>query len=186
MKTESAKKFFHVIIFLFIFFCAWRPQIVTAEETEKLIFEQEERTSDVSKFKDGFSGDLRILSYGIIQEPSESSQNPGNNLIGISHYIANLEIRPDLRFDSDFLAFSVQPRVKVDYRVWEEGEREGETDWRNDWYVNEWLVRLKAGERLFISYGRENLQWGPSFLCSPSNPFFSDNGRSNPYMEVSG
>jgi len=30
------------------------------------------------------------------------------------------------------------------------------------------------------------LQWGPSFIYSPSNPFFSDNGRSNPFMEVPG
>ena len=30
------------------------------------------------------------------------------------------------------------------------------------------------------------MQWGPSFLYSPSNPFFFDNGRSNPYMEVAG
>ncbi len=37
-----------------------------------------------------------------------------------------------------------------------------------------------------MSYGRENLQWGPSFLYSPSNPFFSDNGRINPRQEVAG
>ena len=53
-------------------------------------------------------------------------------------------------------------------------------------YVNEWLVRLKARDNLFVSYGRENLQWGPSFLFSPSNPFFQDNGRSNPFLEVPG
>ena len=41
-------------------------------------------------------------------------------------------------------------------------------------------------ENLFLSYGRENLQWGPSFLFSPSNPFFQDNGRRNPYLEVPG
>ncbi len=41
-------------------------------------------------------------------------------------------------------------------------------------------------ENLFVSYGRENLQWGPSFLFSPSNPFFQDNGRRNTYIEVPG
>ena len=41
-------------------------------------------------------------------------------------------------------------------------------------------------ENLFVSYGRENLQWGPSFLFSPSNPFFQDNGRRNTYLEVPG
>jgi hypothetical protein len=41
-------------------------------------------------------------------------------------------------------------------------------------------------QNLFVSYGRENLQWGPSYLFSPSNPFFRDNGRSNPKREVPG
>ncbi len=41
-------------------------------------------------------------------------------------------------------------------------------------------------EALFISYGRENLQWGPAFLISPSNPFIKDNGRDNPKTEVGG
>lgn len=45
---------------------------------------------------------------------------------------------------------------------------------------------MKAWDKLFFSYGRENLQWGPSFLYSPSNPFFRDNGRSNTYMEIQG
>ena len=52
--------------------------------------------------------------------------------------------------------------------------------------MNEWLARVRARDDLFVSYGRENLQWGPSFLVSPSNPFFRDNGRSNPYLEVPG
>lgn len=186
MRTDRINKFFFAMIFLLISLCPWHPQIVAAEEAGKIILEQDEKTSDASKFKDYFSGDLRILTYGIIQEPSESSQNPGNNLLGIPHYMANLEIRPDLRFDSGFLELSAKPRVKLDYRRWEEGKLDGETDWNDEWYVNEWLVRLKAGEKLFVSYGRENLQWGPSFLYSPSNPFFSDNGRSNPYMEVPG
>jgi hypothetical protein len=33
-------------------------------------------------------------------------------------------------------------------------------------------ARLRLTECLFVSYGRENLQWGPSALFSPSNPFF--------------
>jgi hypothetical protein len=47
-------------------------------------------------------------------------------------------------------------------------------------------VRLRLHEGLFASYGRENLQWGPSWLVSPSNPFFRDNGQSNPTSEVPG
>jgi hypothetical protein len=39
---------------------------------------------------------------------------------------------------------------------------------------------------VWVSYGRENLQWGPSYYVSPSNPFFRDNGLANPKLEVPG
>ncbi|MCX5848876.1 MAG: hypothetical protein NTW65_05460, partial [Deltaproteobacteria bacterium] len=146
----------------------------------------DENQTQFQKFKNYFSADLRILTYGVIQEPSKSSQNPNNDFIQIPQYTANAEIRPDFRFDSKFLELAFKPRAKFDFKAWQEGVREDETEWKDDWYINEWLVRLKILDRIFVSYGRENLQWGPSFLFSPSNPFFSDNGRSNPYMEVPG
>ncbi|MDO9350985.1 MAG: hypothetical protein Q7U55_07080 [Deltaproteobacteria bacterium] len=133
-----------------------------------------------------FSLDFRILTYGIIQEPSNSSQNPKNNFLQIPRYLADLEIRPDLRLKVDPLELSAKPRMRLEYSIWREGHRKGESEWDDDWYINEWLVRWKVRENLFISYGRENLQWGPSFLFSPSNPFFQDNGRRNPYLEVPG
>ena len=133
-----------------------------------------------------FSWDFRILTYGIIQEPSNSSQNPGNNFLQIPHYAADLEIRPDLRLNIDPLELSAKPRMRLEYNIWPEGRRTGESEWNDDWYINEWLARWKVRENLFISYSRENLQWGPSFLFSPSNPFFQDNGRRNPYLEVPG
>ena len=136
--------------------------------------------------KEHFSLDVRILTYGIIQEPAHSSQNAGINFLQIPHYLADLEIRPDLRLNMDFLDLNVKPRMRLEYSVWREGNRKGESKWDDDWYINEWLARLKVLQNLFISYGRENLQWGPSFLFSPSNPFFEDNGRRNPYLEVPG
>ena len=53
-------------------------------------------------------------------------------------------------------------------------------------FVNEWFFRYRLTDRFFASYGRENLQWGPSFLISPSNPFIERNGKNNPYLEVPG
>jgi hypothetical protein len=138
------------------------------------------------KLAEHFSFDLRILASGIIQEPTDSSQNPGNNFLQIPHYLADLEIRPDLRLNIDPLELSIKPRMRLDYSVWREGLRKGNREWNVDWFINEWLARWKVFQNLFLSYGRENLQWGPSFLFSPSNPFFQDNGRRNPYLEVPG
>lgn len=146
----------------------------------------DENQTQLQKIKNFFSADLRIYTYGIVQEPAKTSQNPDNNFIQYPHYTAVAEIRPDLRFDSKFLELAFKPRAKFDFKSWQEGTLKYETKSDDEWYVNEWLVRLKVLGKIFASYGRENLQWGPSFIYSPSNPFFSDNGRSNPFMEVPG
>jgi hypothetical protein len=134
-----------------------------------------------------FSMECRVLTYGIVQEPAYSTQNQGNNFLQMPRYLGDLELRPDLRFNAEALELMAKPRMRLEYSAWTgAGKRERGSKWDDDWYVNEWLARVKVRENLFASYGRENLQWGPSFLFSPSNPFFPDNGRRNPYLEVPG
>ena len=180
MRSSCVKKILSAIMFLLIAGWGWWPQIARADDAG------DEKPSVIQKFKEGFSGDLRIMTYGIIQEPANSTQNHDNNFLQLPHYTANLELRPDLRLNLEYLELSVKPRARLEFDIWQEGSRQGDTQWKSDAYVNEWLARLKARDNLFASYGRENLQWGPSFLFSPSNPFFQDNGRSNPFLEVPG
>jgi len=196
MKPGCVKKILSAIIFSLIAWLGWWPQVAKADDVEdakpsaiqKLNLDDTGNTdsSIIQKFKERFSGDLRILTYGIVQEPANSTQNPDNNFLQLPHYTANMELRPDLRLNLEPLELSVKPRARLEFDIWQEGSRQGDTQWKSDVYVNEWLVRLKARDNLFVSYGRENLQWGPSFLFSPSNPFFQDNGRSNPFLEVPG
>jgi hypothetical protein len=173
------KKRLLIVAVLFMATLGWPGTGIAGEEKPTL-------TSFYETLKDRFSLDFRILTYGIIQEPADSTQNPDNNFLQIPHYLADLELRPDLRLNLDFLDLSAKPRMRLEYSVWAKGNREGKSEWDDDWYINEWLARLRARENLFLSYGRENLQWGPSFLFSPSNPYFKDNGRRNPYLEVPG
>ena len=180
MRRSCAKKILSVIIFLLIAGWGWWPQVAGADDAV------DGKLSVIQTFKEGFSADLRIMTYGIAQEPANSSQNPDNNFLQLPHYTANVELRPDLRLNLEPLELSAKPRAKLEFDIWQEGSRQGDTQWKSDVYVNEWLARLKARENLFVSYGRENLQWGPSFLFSPSNPFFQDNGRSNPFLEIPG
>ena len=170
-----------IVVVLLMSALGWWSEIVMAAEDSPTSLAVIQKT-----LAEHFSWDLRILTFGIIQEPSNSSQNPGNNFLQIPHYTADLEIRPDLRLNIDPLELSAKPRMRLEYSIWREGYRKGESEWDDDWYINEWLVRWKVRENLFLSYGRENLQWGPSFLFSPSNPFFQENGRRNPYLEVPG
>jgi hypothetical protein len=135
---------------------------------------------------DGFDYRLRTLVSGTIQDPATSSQNPNNDFFQIPQYLADAEFRPDFYLNYNILDLSVKPRFRLAWMQLEEGGREGDTDWDDDCYVYEWLARIRMTHNLFISYGRENLQWGPSYLFSPSNPFFRDNGRGNPKREVPG
>jgi hypothetical protein len=134
---------------------------------------------------DHFVWDLRMLAFGILQQPADSTQNPSNDFLHIPRYTAAGEARPDLRLSLDRLELSTKPRMSLSYRV-DDDSTDGRSRRQDDVRLNEWLVRMKLRENLFISYGCENLQWGPSFLFSPSNPYFRDNGRRNTYMEVPG
>jgi hypothetical protein len=180
MQTTLSKRLNVLIVLVMLAGMGWRPAPALSAEGDG------SGPSEIRKLAEAFRFDLRVLSYGIIQKPSDSSQNPGNNFLQIPHYTGDVEFRPDLALKTDSLDLTAKPRLHLEYREWEEGSREGTGDWNNDLYVNEWLARWRANENLFVSYGRENLQWGPSFLFSPSNPFFLDNGRRNPYEEVAG
>jgi hypothetical protein len=168
------------LVILYAIFLILLP--FASAETEK-----ESAPDGFQKFlSETFSWDLRILPYAVIQEPAHSTQNPGNNFLRLPRYSTNLELRPDLRFKTDVLEMLAKPRLKLGIDFWQEGIRRGEKQESDDAYLNEWLARWKARDNLFLSYGRENLQWGPSYLFSPSNPFLLDNGRRNPYLEVPG
>jgi len=128
------------------------------------------------RLADHFKWDVRLLSYGVFRTPADSTQNPSNEFLQLPRHIGTLDARPDFHLDLGRLELSAKPRGELSYQ----------DRYKGDWRLNEWLTRFKVRENLFVSYGRENLQWGPSFLFSPSNPFFVDNGRRNTYMEVPG
>jgi hypothetical protein len=139
-----------------------------------------------NELSEGFEYSLRMLTFGMYQDVADSSQNPDNDFFQIPRYVTALELRPDARLNLGRMELSVKPRGTLEWMAWEDGSREGDEDWDDDWFINEWLARIRVTQGLFVSYGRENLQWGPSYLYSPSNPFFADNGRSNPKREVPG
>lgn len=148
--------------------------------------DEKTNSSALMELAENFEYSLRLLTSGTYQKSADSSQNPDNDLLQIPSYLAELGLRLDARVNLNRLELSLKPRADLECAAWEDGIREDETVWTDDWFINEWLARIRVTENLFISYGRENLQWGPSFLFSPSNPFFRDNGRSNPKREVPG
>ena len=140
---------------------------------------------DMAEFMDHFSCDFRNLTYGLVQKPVNSAINP-DNLWKVPRYILASNFRPDFAFRTPRLNLQLKPRFDFTWERCEDGICDGQEDNEQEHYVNEWLVRIEPIDSLFFSYGREDLQWGPSLLLSPSNPFYTHNGRSNPKMEVPG
>ena len=138
------------------------------------------------EIKQGFSYTFRNILFGTLSRPSDSTQNPNNDFLNIPRYTVELDLRPDLSFNFRKLFLVAKPRLDLIWSKWETGSKSGETDTDDDWYINEWLAGLNVVNGLFVSYGRENLQWGPSRFVSPSNPFFPFNGQANPKREVPG
>lgn len=135
---------------------------------------------------DGFYWRVNILSYGILRDPETRSVLNEDNRLDINRYQAEVDVRPDFALTFRRLELGFKPRFEYKWSKWSEGEKDGDTDTDTDLFVNEWLVRLKLTDEFFASYGRENLQWGPSQLISPSNPFNKNNDKNNPKREVDG
>lgn len=140
----------------------------------------------LEEIEEGFSYTFRIFGYGSLIEPSVSTQNPNNDFLNIPEYGLNLDLRPDIALNFRGFTLVAKPRLDLKWERWEKGSREGDTDTDNDWYINEWLASLNLADGIFVSYGRENIQWGSSSFTSPSNPFFRDNGQTNPKKEIAG
>jgi hypothetical protein len=126
----------------------------------------------------------RVLTFGFTGDPIFERIDEDVVPEIIRHRV-EADVRPNVLLSLGNLTASIKPRFDIwRQRVDREGEKHYETD--SDLYVNEWLLRYAFSPTLFASYSRENLQWGPSYLLSPSNPFNSNNGRNNPKQEVPG
>jgi len=136
--------------------------------------------------KDYLHYNIRALAYTNAQYPAHSTQNPDNAFLQLERYSANAELRPDFFFDSRNLGAAFKPRLTYAYRWWKDGVTAGESDGLGRAFVNEWYVQGKLRDTVLLSFGKQKLLWGPSFLTSPSNLFFKDTEKINPKLEVEG
>jgi hypothetical protein len=129
--------------------------------------------------------DTKATLLGTWNHPSLSAQNPGNGLARLSDQSLELTLKPDIYCGFETLSLSVKPRISGKVFRTQTGDR---TDFDQDSTIEiiEFRARQQMGENFFASYGRENIQWGPSFLYSPSNPFYRDNGKKDLVSELPG
>ncbi|WP_156885427.1 hypothetical protein [Massilia niastensis] len=133
----------------------------------------------------GFFSRVNVFGFALHQEPAETFVNT-INVLGTPRTQKELDLRPDFNLKWRQLELDLKPRFQ-----WSRTRTLYadllQFDTRQDRaYINEGSVRYRLHDRLILSYGRENLQWGPSALLSPSNPFNASNGRNNPNLELPG
>ncbi|AKJ65117.1 hypothetical protein [Kiritimatiella glycovorans] len=164
---------------LFAAALALQPLQGIADETEA---EYGATTSLVERVAGEVELRPRILTFGTMQDTALTG--PEAARIDLRSLRAETDLRLDAEWRSDRLDVLLKPRLDVFHEEWKTGDRAGANDRDADLYLHEWLVRLHLPSDLAIAYGRENMQWGPSYLLSPSNPFLAENGKNSPKTEV--
>jgi hypothetical protein len=140
----------------------------------------------LDSMKQSFSYSTRALLLVDTQDPGSSTQNPDNAFLRLYRYSAEVHVRPDFFLELPRVSGLFKPRATVSYRWWRDGVTAGETDSDSRFFVNEWRVQVKPVSTLFLSFGKEKLLWGSSFLASPSNLFFKDTEKTRPKNEIEG
>lgn len=140
----------------------------------------------MDELREGFYWRANVIGFGTYQDLQHNSPLNPDNTLRIPSYQLAVNPRLDLSLNWRQFEFGVKPRFFYLWDRWTEGAPSNQQDSRTEFYVNEWIARIRPVDELSISYGRENLQWGPSIILSSSNPFNQQNGQNNPWLEVPG
>lgn len=137
------------------------------------------------ELREGFFSRVNVFGFVLRQDTDDAYVN-GRDGPAIPRTQKEIDLRPDFNLKWRQLELDLKPRVQWarTRTVYADGLRQNARGNRS--FINEGSLRYRFGERLIVSYGRENLQWGPSALLSPSNPFNASNGRNNPNLELPG
>lgn len=143
-------------------------------------------TSSAAESDVALSVRTRALFFGTETRLSPNSPfNPDNRIATLPRSELELHLRPDFSLSGEGWEAVARPRaIAKSTRTLVAGQGDKAAD--TTLSLNEGWLRADLGTEWVASVGRKVLLWGPSMLVSPSNPFFVDNGRSNPYREMGG
>lgn len=111
----------------------------------------------------------------------DSLYNPGNLLGGAAGLYMDSALRLNGRWKGQGWLLSAGPRLS-EARSFDDA-RGREPLLERDAYLQHWRLERRLGP-VDLYYNREDMQWGTSLLASPSNPFFTNQDRTNSLVEV--
>ena len=131
----------------------------------------------------GLNVNVRKLTYFQATKPSDITKQLAV-YSDVPERVFENQLRIDMDYQNDYFNIGLKPRGQFSFQSWNTGPLAGNDDTGSDFYFYEWWVRLSSNDAFSVEYALQNLQWGPSFLVSPSNPFDSRNGKDNPIQEL--
>ncbi len=105
------------------------------------------------------------------------ARSPFNRIASLPDNAWVAEWRPDFDGSIDKFDVTLRPRALA--------ERAGDKESADLW-LNEGWVRLRLLDGVSLLAGRETLLWGPAMFWNPSNPFYIQNNKANPHLELGG
>ena len=118
---------------------------------------------------------------GITELCKDSLLNPDNQIARLPEQSQRAELRFDFKAEHDKLHLSLRPILR-----WQKNSNAFSDETRHEAYLSQGRLRWSLAEAWNLSAGREVMTWGAGQFRSPSNPFYFDNGRSDPLRELSG
>ncbi len=94
---------------------------------------------------------------------NDSVLNPNNQVARLAQRSDVAELRMNLKIESDNIRFTARPIASA--RQMRNGFG---TQQRNESYVSQWQVRVRAAESWNVAAGREVLNWGAAQFRSPA------------------
>lgn len=127
---------------------------------------------------EGYTSRAEWLVYGARYSTDNTSPfNPDNRLIRQPAEVLTSELRPDLAWSDEAVTINLKPRLLLE---------DSSRGYQHDLWLNEGNLRWQPGDGMTLAAGREVLLWGPAQFWNPSNPFYTDNGKSSAKREVFG
>jgi len=128
------------------------------------------------------SWDGTLYAYSTSTElRTDSLLNPNNLIARLPRHNQIAEARFNFKAENDSLRLILRPIM-----LWQQNSNGFGDQIQSETYVSQGQLRWRIAEAWNVAAGREVMNWGPGQFRSPSNPFYFDNGRSNPIRELSG
>jgi hypothetical protein len=115
-------------------------------------------------------------TYGSVLQPVEDSPvNPDNTVLQLDDQTGGIDIRPDIRAMSGALKLIARPQLKMQVSKAIVGGKDRPERPKSSGRWIESYGLLTASDKVQVSFGLQNYQWGAAESLNPSNRIFHEN-----------